>query len=285
MEFQDARSARPNKRRRWLTAGLFAFIGTGFFEAASSRGKFLLFDAMFYNGKPNLQRLGLQPLPAVEHIWRNDASRDHVEEDGIRKALGRLPPRSQTFFLDIENWPLLDTTPEVRRESVQRLMRVAEIVRGCMPAAKFGYYDLPPAGTYWPLVDPQNRASEHAEWVEANRELEPLAALVDFIFPSLYTFYDDRRGWLTYADETIKAARRYGKPVYPFLWSEYHDSNAQMRDHTIDQDAWKEELKFCHAHADGIVLWGGYSGSGHRLGWSESAEWWQAVRREFNLTG
>jgi len=279
--------SQPNGTRRRVTVGLVAMAGYGLYEGAFGQGRFKLFDALLHRGKPNLQRLGLEPLPTVEHIWRDDSARDDVEEDGIVRALRQLPPRTETFFLDIENWPLLKTTPEVRQQSIRKLIQVARIVRRHTPAAKFGFYCLPPAGTYWPLVDTKTYASQRAEWLVANRELEPLAELVDFLFPSLYTFFDDRGGWLTYARETLNAARRYGKPVYPFLWSEYHDSNLELRDHEVDPDAWREELQFCRAHADGIVFWGGYhfGGGGYRRGWSESAAWWQEVRREFDLGG
>lgn len=250
------------------------------------QSKFMLFDALLHDGKPNLRRLGLQPLPSVEHIWRSETSHADVEEDAIQRALRQLPLETGAYFIDIENWPLVNTTPAVRQDSIGKLLRVAEIVRKAMPTTKFGFYGFPPVDSYWPMVDPQKFPDQRAEWLEANRELEPLAQLVDYLFPSLYTAFDDRPGWLRYADETIKAARRYGKPVCPFLWADYHDSNKLLRDHELQADAWTEELRFCHAHADGIVFWGGYFfGGGRRRGWSESAGWWQAVRREFDLRG
>lgn len=41
----------------------------------------------------------------------------------------------------------------------------------------------------------------------SNRQL---AEHVDFVAPSLYTFYRDRRGWKRHAKAYIKAARSYG---------------------------------------------------------------------------
>jgi hypothetical protein len=265
----------PNRTRRLLTTSLAVLAGAGIIEPAYSLAEFALFDGLGHRGKPNLQRLGLRPLAWVGNIWRDGISHDTVDEEGVRLALKHLPRGIEAFYLDIEAWPVLHVSPAIRDESIRKLLRVADLVRGHMPSAKFGFYGLPPAITYWPLVD--NRPSEYAGWIEANRHMEPLAERVDYIFPSLYTFYVDRPGWLTYANATIKAARHYGKPVYPFLWYQYHDSNSLLRDHEIADDAWNEELRFCHAHADGLVLWGGSGG------WSESAAWWQSVRREFQI--
>ena len=38
------------------------------------------------------------------------------------------------------------------------------------------------------------------------------------IFPSLYTVYDDQGHWLRFAEANMVEARRYGKPVIPFIW-------------------------------------------------------------------
>jgi hypothetical protein len=269
-------TSQPNLRRRWLTTGLVALAGGGTAHEVLGQSRFQLFDALLHQGKPDLRQLGFQSLPMVNSIWRPGISQDIVDEPGLRIALGQMPPGTKAFFLDIETWPVLEVSSRVRHDSISKLLNVAQIARRLAPASKFGFYGLPPAVTYWPLVE--DRPSEIAQWQETNRELEPLAALVDFVYPSIYTFYEDRRGWLTYAAATIQAARRYGKPVYPFLWFDYHDSNLMLRGRELNRDAWKEELQFCRDHADGIVLWGGY-----QQPWDERALWWQTVRSEFHL--
>jgi hypothetical protein len=262
--------------RRRLTAGLAVLAGGGALESVLALSNFALFDGLLHRGKPNLQRTGLRPLAWVGNIWRDRVSQDTLDEEGVRLALKQLPREIEAFYFDIEEWPVLGVSPAVREETIQKLLRVADLARHQLPGAKFGFYGLAPAIASWPLIE--NRAAEHADWIETNRALEPLAARADFIFPSLYTMDNDRAAWLSVAAATMQAARRYGKPVFPFLWYEYHDSNLQLRDREVDNTAWNEELRFCHAHADGLVLWGGYG-----RGWSESAAWWQSVRAEFQL--
>jgi hypothetical protein len=270
--------SRTAVSRRRVAGALVAIAASGLFKSSAAAGRFKLFDALLHRGKPNLQRLGLEPLPMVWNFWSAGVPHDQVDEAAIARAIRDVPHGTEAFHLDIEDWPVLNVSPATRQQSIRKLTQVAQSVRRLSPRSQFGFYGLAPAITYWPLVD--NRPAEYADWQESNRLLEPLAALTDFVLPSLYTFYTDRRGWLAYAEATIRESRRYGKPVYPFLWYSYHDSNPLLRGHDIDVDAWREELQFCRSKADGIVLWGGY-----QEGWSESAAWWQAIRSEFKLSG
>ncbi|MDO9084545.1 MAG: hypothetical protein Q7U56_14825, partial [Humidesulfovibrio sp.] len=100
---------------------------------------------------------------------------------------------------------------------------------------------------------------------------------VDIIFPSLYTFYDDPAGWKKYAIATIQEAKRYGKPVYPFLWYQYHDSNKLLGGKPIPAAIWRMQLETCLKYADGVVIWGGYKEL-----WSEEAAWWQETKTFMN---
>jgi hypothetical protein len=101
---------------------------------------------------------------------------------------------------------------------------------------------------------------------------------VDAIYPSLYTFYPDQDGWLKYALANISEARRYGKPVYVFLWPQYHESDPAVAWRFIPADYWRLELETAKQYADGIVIWGGWQYSGKRLNWllewDDTAPWW-----------
>jgi hypothetical protein len=68
-------------------------------------------------------------------------------------------------------------------------------------------------------------------------------------------------------------ARRYGKPVYPFLWPTYHNSNKKLTGQLVPGDYWRMELELVHQYADGVVLWGGYKEK-----WDENAAWWRETQ-------
>jgi hypothetical protein len=266
--------SEPNKQRRRLTATVLALTAQGMATrslcAPGADAGFPVFDALLHRGKPNLSREGLEHMFAVANIWRPGASHQDVDEGGVIAALNQLPPQATTLYVDVENWRLLGVAAAVRDQSVQNYLATARIIRRVKPHLRFGFYGIAPSCVYWPIVrqDPQ----QLAEWRAVNRAMLPLADYVDFVLPSLYTFYDDPDGWRRFASATLEEAHRYTKPVYPFVWFEYFDGNPILRGQPVRVADWREELALCRKRADGIVLWGGYEHI-----WTESAGWWQAV--------
>jgi hypothetical protein len=262
--------------RRRALAG---FAATSIFDTshAAITNTFRAFDGLLHSSKPASRLLGLEPIVAVSNIWRLSSQQQHVDEHGIITALSRLPNGTEHIFFDIECWPLLHVPQATRDESILKFMKVAEITRSFNPSLKFGFYNILPAHTYWPLVTSQFN-DEYDEWRDANNALVPLGRMVDYVFPSLYTYYADRSGWIKHCEKSLDAARVFAKPVLPFLWFEYHDSNRELRNREVESLAWQEELQFCRRSADGVVLWGGY-----QRNWSEKANWWRLAKSELGI--
>jgi hypothetical protein len=171
------------------------------------------------------------------------------------------------------------------------------VIRSTNPNAKVGLYSMVPLGDFWVpnmyayanRLAPTNSwwaaelpqaTSDYKAWMAASAYLTPLAQKVDYIFPSLYTYYDPYsngtdQDWQTFADQQIQAARMYGKPVYPFLWPEYHPSGSYSDYRYLPTDYWTNEIQYVQSHADGVVVWG-WSGYQHES-WNDQAPWWQAV--------
>jgi len=261
-----------DRRRRSIVAaalGTPLWIG-GVTSAAAPGSNFRVYDGLLHRGKPNLARLGFERIYWVGGLWRPGTPRDYVDEQGVIAALALLPYEARTLYIDIENWPLLGVSDSVRAQHIENFIVTAKIVRRVKPAVKFGFYGIAPLCIYWPIIRQDKEAL--AEWRAANRALQPLADLVDFVLPSLYTAYDDHADWRKYAIASLDEARQYRKPIYPFLWYEYFDGNPLLRGHVVNATDWRDELDLCRECADGIVLWGG-----SERGWSESAGWWQSV--------
>jgi hypothetical protein len=202
--------------------------------------------------------------------------------DLTREAANALADRAayarQKLVLDIEHLPM-----DIRqhpRESVQASIRTLKQligwVRKRQPRLRLGMYSLMPMRDYWtPVAFPEKRPA----WESANAFLAPLARAVDFICPSLYTFYDRAHEWGVYAKANIHQARQYGKPVWPFLWMNYHGSNQHLADQFIPADYWRMQLRLCRRIADGIVIWGGWGMAANApRAWDDSAPWWQATK-------
>jgi hypothetical protein len=262
-------------RRRDLLAALLASATLPSVTVASVKPQFRIFDGLAHRGKPDLTKYGLEPISPVAHIWRTHNGQDAVDELGVALALSRLPTTTATIFLDIEVWPLDPADPSGLYASLSKMTAVAQTVRHIGPQLKFGFYGAPPIREYWPVL---KHDESYRQWLQADRMMIPLATSVDYLFPSLYTFYADPKSWLLFAEAQLREARQYRKPVYPFLWYQYHDSNRLLRGHEIAGDAWEQELRFCRDQADGVVLWGGTGQD-----WNEGATWWQKARHVFNL--
>jgi len=235
--------------------------------AGSRRREFVVFDGLLYKPMPDLRSMGMPKLLGVGNIWRPGQSHEDVDPAGVAEAVKFVSHYTENYYFDVENWYVSSVAQSVIDANIQKMVSTAEIARRTSPAMKFGIYNVAPQGTYWPVVLKNTDALKM--WRDVNRRSAAIAGKVDYLFPSLYTFYNDPAGWETAARGIMQEARQYGKPVYPFLWPEFHDSNATLRGTKIPRDFWRRELEVCREYADGLVLWGGYT----QL-WDEQADWW-----------
>jgi Hyaluronidase len=240
-----------------------------------------VFDAMYFKGKPDLSPLGVEKLRLFASLnWWPDRRR--ADELPPRRAIGAwlrgLPDREQPFVIDLEHWPVRGSSSSVAA-SLQKKATLVDWVRSEGYAGPIGYYGLPPIRDYWRAIRPAESAA-HRQWRDENDRWQPLVTRVDYLFPSLYTFYDDPDTWATYAIENIAEARRLarGKPVYPFLWPQYHNSNRNLAYRFLPAHVWRRQLEMVAEHADGIVLWGGSDEQGRGVGvWNPTSPWWVAT--------
>lgn len=243
--------------------------------APSSLGgdAFVVFDALLYKGKPDLSSLGMRPISVLYTyaMWPNGADIEEINAPKLRKGVEAVADQKAPIVLDIEHWKVRRVPPPEVKASIAKYLEALAIARSAAPRAKIGYYGLVPDRDYWAIVKPGS--GELREWNRVNRELRPIAKEVDILFPSIYAFYDNPKGWETYAREMLRQARRYKKPVCPFVWPQYHSSNAELAGTTIPSKFWARQLTICKRYADGVVIWGG-----HKKEWDENAPWWIATK-------
>jgi hypothetical protein len=243
---------------------------------------FMVFDGTLYANKPALSQYGIQPVTITYAgqfgNWYKDPRR--LPDKETVQQIARLAQASTTpVVIDIEHWPLLGDSSQVR-DSLSKYMTVLQWYKEAAPGLAVGYYGAPPLHDYWKsLSSPASKA--WTAFAMENDRLKPLAGAVDILFPSLYTYYTDRGAWARYAYGQIAEARRYGngKPVYVFLWPQYHDSNPSLKGAFLPADYWRLELQMAKQYADGIIIWGGW-GSNGPMKWDEKAAWWK-VTKEF----
>lgn len=233
---------------------------------------FPLFDAMHFRGKPNTAPLGFRRIAMLyaSSLWpQNAKDRSQPDETHIATQVASLPS-GVPVCLDIEHWKLDDAHLDA---TVAKLIRVIRAAKRARPDLKFGFYSLLPSRNFWAATaDPASQ--RHKQWLKRNRRLKPLANEVDLIFPSLYAFYPDQKSWALFAQRTLQEARRYGKPVYPFLWPQYHGLDKKKNNPWVEEPYWASQLQTCLQGADGLVLWGPAW-----TPWDDQAPWWNQTQR------
>jgi len=248
--------------------------------SSGGAGTFLMYEALFYRGMPDLAQYGIKKIRIIDRgIWSAAGDRAPPDQQLVGKTVKSFPPNDTPVVLDFERYPLIGDGETVG-ESIAILDRIIAAFRPWVPGRQFGYYGVIPLGDYWRAL-PQNRNDpQFRAWQADNDRLAPLERDADVLFPSLYTYYEDRNGWRRFAISQICEARRISKkPVIPFLWPEYHNSNTTVRDRFIAADYWRMQLEVVRRYADGVVVWGGYDvRADHAREWDDSARWWQQTK-------
>ncbi len=258
---------------------------------------FQVWDSFDFAAKPDISRYGLKSMRMVDRGWDYpNGIKELPEEQSFKKVMKtfeREDPDSPVF-IDIEQWAWAcnSGTPE-------KFETLVKWTREVTPKLKLGIYFIGPIRDFWA---PQSAPTspEYLAWQKLNNCYQKLIDQVDMLLPSVYAFYEAEhptRGqefidlWVTYANAQVKEAKRLakGKPVYPFLWMQYHDSNPRVGEQLIPGAFWKLQLETVkNSGADGLVIWGtGYTVGSEEKGnlqlplltWNENSEWWLETQK------
>jgi hypothetical protein len=284
-------------RRRYLLTALAAALGMFLIGGeewhhyampslhAQPARTFIVFDGTLYRNKPDLSKFGVKPITIIygHEFWEPGRNLDPLPTRAhVREVAARVSAQGIPAVIDIEHWP---TSPSVHKvsvataqESVVKYETVLNWFREAAPGLPVGLYGIIPMIDYWRAIEPP-ASPAHVAWMADSERALSLVGVVDALFPSLYTFYADREGWVAYATAQLLEARRLaaGKPVYVFLWPQYHNSNPLVGEHYLPAAYWTLELETVRKYADGVVVWGGWAGDGPAA-WDDKAGWWIATK-------
>lgn len=264
-----------------------------------------IFVGFYYTGMPNndyFQNLGMERIYLVDRNIAGDGPPDEAavrkmvalaEQEGAKKPIISLDLEHRKF--DIRTASTTDVD-----ESIAYTVRLIDAAHDANPNSKVGVYGLPfrdywTINNYYTAIRHQNKSwwkaklrefsIKYIELLRANDYVRKrLVNKVDYVFPSLYTFYDTYNSnlatttlhsWQTAAFGILAEARKYGKPVYPYLWPQFHNGGPHKDFAYLPKDYWSNEIRFARHYADGMLIWG--SSLYRNDSWDEKAEWWQAV--------
>lgn len=253
--------------------------------AGISSPSFVAYDGTLYRTKPDFTQHGIQPLKIIygREFYAEGESHMAMPKEKHCRTLAKQYYNTTSLDLaviNLENWPLKGS-PSVVQDGLTKYLTVLRWFHAEAPNLKIGYYGRPPISDYSrAILDPSRR--EYQAWQAENDAIRSLYSETDVFFPSVYTFYSDREGWVKYAVAQISEARRLGngRPVYVFMWPQYHPSNRLLAYQYISSDFWELQLQTARQYADGIVIWGGWDFDNNRPAeWDESASWWQVTKK------
>lgn len=169
---------------------------------------------------------------------------------------------------DIEHWN------PIKYE--KQLIEIIDWVREVRPDLRTGFYGLLPERNYWGPVQHALglMPNSYDSWVQHNARLSRgradngqftdrgISDAVDFVCPSLYTFYSNSDSpawkhedlWHHYARVTIDEARKYQKPIYPFIWPHFHPS-VHPKTEAMSEAAFIAQIETVLTFADGVCIW------------------------------
>jgi hypothetical protein len=243
---------------------------------------FQVFDATLYKDKPNLSGYGIRPIT----LWyesqlfaANQAATAMPVERLVRSLAHDWNESVGPVVVDIERWPITAGNPATIQATVAKFVQVLTWIREEAPGISVGVYGTVPVPDYWRAAS-NPMSPQFLAWQTDNDRLARISDHVDALYPSIYTFYPDRQAWAAYAKAQIAEARRLaqGKPVYAFLWPQYHEANTALAHRFLEPDYWELQLVTMAQLADGVVIWGGWGPNGPEP-WDEGAPWWQVTKR------
>lgn len=243
---------------------------------------FKFYDAMNYTNKEKFDIIGFEKIAMVysHKLWKGYSVKTHASyinnyEQPNPLVLQNVAldaiTRGSIVCLDVEQWLTKGNKAEVA-ESVEAFVKLTDAFQGKLRGVPVGYYSMFPARDYHRAVKGKDSPA-YKEWQNENDALLRIAGKVDIIFPSIYTFYTDKVGWVRYAVAQLKESHKYGKPVKSFLWPQFHESNKVLGGIYLDTSYWTLELLTAMRLSDGLIIW---SPSAEKY-LDYSSEWWQAT--------
>lgn len=280
-KMQGARSDACRMRNAAIVG--LALLASSAAACPPRHGGFKVFQALLYAGMPELSRRGVAQAHVIDRgFWLGRDQSGFADEAKVSAIVNALPQDGAPIVIDIElpelRYNYTDKAASLRAQpKIRELAQIAAQFKAASGKRAVGFYGIFPLSDYWRAID--NPAGGFHDWQRNNDDLAPIDAHVDVTFPSLYTYYRDRAGWVKQANALVCEARRISsKPVYAFIRPEFMESTVDAgRD--LPRDYWQLELETLYGIADGIVIWGGYDvAADHPKSWDEAAPWWNVTQ-------
>lgn len=240
-------------------------------------GKFKVFNQIRYNKTPTTlsSDFGLTPIsvPAQFLMIEQTAPYNTLFLEVVKYAKEKV--NEEFVCLDIEMWPY--AVADIANTQ-QKFLNVLDTTRKYNSYSKLGYYNVPNKPAYkWSSIQPVG-STNYLNWQSQNTSLSQLYKAVDFLAPSFYAYDNDTLSWRKFVDANLSEIKRLNKnnrPVYAYIWPQYHGNSDPWSLQWIDQVSWNFQLETLYKLVDGIIIWtSNKDPQGNTIYFDATMPWW-----------
>ena len=220
--------------------------------------EFVIYDCLFYPGKPDLTADGLQKIKLVyeSHLLTDGL----IDMDKINARIKEVNEAGlKVISTDIESWYWKDEcTSEYMRDS---LAKIYDAFRAGVEGVSLGNYGLP-MGTlniarYVESMAGKTEEELCAALMDDNKRLEA-SGISDVLYPSLYIYGPDIDQWIADLKTTVEYAKAHfpDKKIVGYIWSQYYDwKTSPYYMQFISEEDFLKMLEASYEYLDGVILW------------------------------
>lgn len=248
-------------------------------KTKSATNTFKIFNQIRYNKTPDLSGYGFIPISVPPQLLMIDTVAPYATLFPEVVKYAKANVSADYICLDIEKWSYAASQISTTRK---KLIAVLDTTRVYNTHSLLGYYNVPNKPAYqWSSIAPAG-SSAYTNWQALNDSLSQLYRDVDFIAPSFYAYDNDTASWRLFVQANVSEIKRklngITRPVYGFIWPQYHNSTTSFNLQFIDTVRWKFQLETLYRLTDGVIIWTSNKDSaGNTLYFSTSMPWWIAT--------
>lgn len=224
----------------------------------SQEKEFVVYDCLFYPGKPDLTA---DHLHKIKLVYESRILTDGlIDMEKIAAVINEANKDGlKVISTDIESWYWKDEcTSSYMRDS---LAKIYDAFRAGIEGVSLGNYGLP-LGTlniarYVESMADKTEEELCAALMDDNKRLEA-AGISDVLYPSLYIYGPDIDQWVRDLKTTVDYARAHfpDKRIVGYVWSQYYDwKTSPYYMQFISEEDFLKMLEASYEYLDGVVLW------------------------------
>jgi hypothetical protein len=217
-----------------------------------AQNAFQLYHCMVDLEKPQkdvMKKFNITEAVLLDGRYIDPNNTGKIDSVSLTRAINQFFPSASSTglgLLDLED----ENYKSIRREAGSKVpfntalaeyMKMIRIAKRLRPLVQWSMYNVPYV-TYYDKND---------EWQNQEKFLMPLLEMVDVLTPALYDYYPETTTFAddkAYFSDNLQVALRLGellkKPVYPYIWHRWHDSNQKDGLNLIPKKEFNDDLNY-----------------------------------------